>query len=134
MKDLKPLIPFDVPIKCWYCNTCYKYNEYEVCPNCKHHFVDSGKRISVKIDCTKNIIKTLIIVFLLSLFSCGSMKSCPTYSKEERPLTKWDTVPATYADVIEYMANDTIPYKPSLAEKIGAGVAIIFIINLIKQQ
>lgn len=83
--------------------------------------------------------KLLLPLIIAALFLLGACtpQSCPTYSRanfiapieEHRPLTKWDTVPATYADVIEYMNSDTIPQRFSMVEKASAAVAIYLLIS-----
>lgn len=88
--------------------------------------------------------KLLLPLILVAIFLLGACtpQSCPTYSRanfiapieEQRPLTKWDTMPATYADVIAYMNADTIPKRFSLVEKAGAVVGIYLIISAINSQ
>lgn len=134
---------FSTPITCWNCDTTYDYQQYKDCPICDNHFTAApnreGRRVPVVIDYIRGIITTLLC--LLFLCGCTSTKPyCPTYANntviapvDKRKLTKWDTVPATYADVAQFMAQDTIPYKPSMVEKIGAGIATYLIFTMIKE-
>ncbi len=84
--------------------------------------------------------KNLLLITILLCLSLGActLKSCPTYSFsapiEKQPKSKWDTVPATYADLAEYMANDTTSHRFSRAEKIGALIATVLIVKAISSQ
>ena len=75
----------------------------------------------------------LIIIAMLLLGAC-THQSCPTYSDANYIPSKWDTVPATYADVEAYMRADTTPHRFTVFEKTGALLGLILIGSAIKND
>lgn len=75
----------------------------------------------------KRLTLIIIICTLLVAGAC-SPYTCPTYSQ-----SKWDTIPATHADLALFMAQDTTAKRFTFAEKAAAvvilGVAITAIHN-----
>lgn len=70
----------------------------------------------------------IIIVAMLLLGAC-TPQSCPTYSDANYPPSKWDTVPATHADLIAYMHADTTHHPFTWVEKTGAAIAIFLVLK-----
>lgn len=91
-----------------------------------------ARMYSMEIRHLNRAIPAIILAACLLFLGACSRQTCPTYSDADHVLTKWDTVPATYADVNEMIRQDTTPHRFTFIEKVAAVVCGAMIVTAIQ--